>query len=81
MVKSKKQQKKEPKEEKQASWFDRIPRWGWVLIFLVPLVLSEFMFYTVGRRVSMILFPIAWIGFWGALMWRSRKATTAVRDD
>ncbi|MCD6344440.1 MAG: hypothetical protein J7M17_02380 [Anaerolineae bacterium] len=81
MSKNKKQQKKEPKEEKQASWSDRIPRWGWVLIFLVPLVLSEFMFYTVGRRVSMILFPIAWIGFWGALMWRSGWSILKERDD
>ena len=71
MAKSKKQQEKEQEEEKQTSRFDWIPRWGWVLIFLVPLVLSEFMFYTVGRRVSMILFPLAWVGFWGAIMWRS----------
>lgn len=41
------------------------------MIFLVPLVISELMFYRVGRGVSMILFPLAWIGFWVAIMQRS----------
>ena len=41
------------------------------MIFLVPLVISELMFYRVGREVSMILFPLAWIGFWVAMMQRS----------
>jgi len=41
------------------------------VIFLVPLIISEFMFYMAGRRLSMILFPVAWIGFWVAMMWRS----------
>lgn len=41
------------------------------MIFLVPLVSSEFMFYRVGRGVSMILFPVAWIGFWVVVMRQS----------
>jgi len=41
------------------------------LIFLVPLVLSEYMFYRVGRTASMILFPIAWVAFWITLMQRN----------
>jgi hypothetical protein len=41
------------------------------LIFVVPLVLSEFMFYRVGRWPSMIIFPVAWIGLWVTLMQRS----------
>lgn len=84
MAKSKKRRKKkEPSKQGQQATpsakdqearirsFDRIPLWGWVLIFLVPLVLSEFMFYRVGREISMILFPLAWIGFWVAMMQRS----------
>lgn len=51
--------------------YARIPLWGWIIIFLAPLVLSELMFYRVGRGMSMILFPIAWIGFWVAMMHRS----------
>lgn len=51
--------------------FTWIPLWGWILIFLVPLIFSEFMFYVAGRILSMILFPIVWIGFWVALMHRS----------
>jgi hypothetical protein len=38
---------------------------------LVPLVISEVMFYMVGRTVSMILFPLAWVGFWFIIMQRS----------
>jgi hypothetical protein len=50
--------------------FSWIPLWGWALIFLVPLLLSEYMFYRVGRTASMILFPIAWVAFWASLMQR-----------
>jgi hypothetical protein len=80
-TKRKKQQKKEalskqqrsapPSQEQQQGRFSWIPLWGWVLIFLVPLVISELMFYRAGRGVSMILFPLAWIGFWVAMMQRS----------
>jgi hypothetical protein len=59
-----------PPEEKRRK-FDWIPLWGWVLIFLVPLVISEVMFYMVGRTVNMILFPLAWVGFWFIIMQRS----------
>lgn len=58
-------------QEERASKFRWIPLWGWILIFLIPLVLSEYMFYVAGRTMSMVLFPLAWIGFWGALMQRS----------
>ena len=58
-------------QEEQPRKFTWIPLWGWILIFLVPLVFSEYMFYKVGRRVSMILFPIAWIGLWVSVMHRS----------
>ena len=57
--------------EERGGGFDWIPLWGWILIFLVPLVLSEFMFWNVGKIPSMIVFPIAWIGFWYAMMERS----------
>ncbi len=50
----------------------RFPIWAWALIFVVPLVLSEFMFYQAGRTVNMVLFPIVWAGFWAALWYRSR---------
>ena len=59
-----------PLEEKRRK-FDWIPLWGWVLIFLVPLVISEYMFYQVGRTVNMILFPLAWVGFWYIIMQRA----------
>jgi hypothetical protein len=58
-------------QETASSAFQWIPLWGWALIFLVPLLVSEFMFWNVGKTYSMILFPIAWIGFWYAMMQRS----------
>jgi hypothetical protein len=58
-------------QEEEPRKFEWIPPWGWILIFVVPLVLSEFMFYRVGRWPSMILFPVAWIGLWVTLMQRS----------
>jgi hypothetical protein len=51
--------------------FQWIPLWGWILIFLVPLLVSEFMFWNVRRTFSMILFPVAWTGFWYVMMQRS----------
>lgn len=51
--------------------FQWIPIWGWAIIFLVPLILSEFMFWKVGKVVNMILFPIAWIGFFYVMMERA----------
>lgn len=51
--------------------FEWVPLWGWILIFLVPLIVSEIMFWNVGRIPSMIMFPIAWIGFWYVTMERS----------
>jgi polyferredoxin len=60
-----------PPEEKRRRKFGWIPPWGWILIFVVPLVISEYMFYMVGRTVNMILFPLAWVGFWFIIMQRS----------
>jgi hypothetical protein len=80
MAKSKKRQKKKPPstprtqhqgQEEQSGQFSWIPLWGWILIFVAPLAMSEFMFYTAGRTASMILFPVGWIGFWITIMHRS----------
>jgi hypothetical protein len=51
--------------------FGWIPLWAWALIFLVPLIFSEYMFYMVGRTLNMILFPVVWIAFWIVIMQRS----------
>lgn len=60
--------------------FGWIPLWGWILIFIAPLVISEFMFYRADRMASMILFPVAWIGFWVSLMQRSGWPIIKKRD-
>ena len=67
--------------EKQPRKFGWIPLWGWILIFVVPLILSEYMFYVAGKRVSMILFPLAWIGFWATMMQRSGWQILKKRKD
>jgi len=94
MAKSKKQQKKKrPSSQgqqtrpsakdqgEQSGKFSQIPLWGWILIFLVPLIASEFMFYRVGKWPSMIIFPLAWIGFWAAMMHRSGWPILKKRKD
>jgi hypothetical protein len=95
MAKSKKRQKKKQpskqgqqatpgtrdQEEQRIRLFDQIPLWGWILIFLVPLIASEFMFYQAGRLPSMIIFPLAWIGFWAAMMQRSGWPILKKRKD
>ena len=68
-------------QEERIRVFDQIPLWGWVLIFLVPLILSEFMFYQAGRTASMVIFPLAWIGFWAAMMQRSGWPILKKRKD
>ena len=53
--------------------FTRLPLWAWLLLFIVPLVLSELMFYRVGRTFSLIAFPILWLSFWAALLRRAGR--------
>ncbi len=60
-----------PPPAPKVSRFNSVPLWGWVLVFCVPVLSSEYMFHMVGKTGEMILFPIAWIGFWIALMQRS----------
>ncbi|MBC7250035.1 MAG: hypothetical protein H5T62_07105 [Anaerolineae bacterium] len=78
MAKSKKKKKTTRQTQKPAQSQEELPRkftwiplWGWLLIFLLPLIMSEYMFYVAGRTASMILFPVVWVGFWIALMQRS----------
>ena len=73
-------------EEKRA--LEWMPLWGWVLLFLLPLLVSEFMFWNVGKIPSMIMFPIAWVGFWYVTMeragWpilRNRKEKAVTSED
>jgi len=37
--------------------------WIRLSVFLVPLILSELMFWRAGRLWEIIIFPIAWVGF------------------
>jgi len=73
MGSKKKQSKKEPAPsgEEETRRFEWIPLWGWILVFLVPLALSEYMFYVADRHASMAIFPVVWIGFWSIMMERS----------
>jgi len=81
---------KRTEQNEQGTSFEWIPLWGWILLFLVPLLLSEFMFWNVRKIPSMIIFPVAWIGFWYTLMARSgwpilknrkKEESSTSRDD
>jgi hypothetical protein len=61
----------EDNTEHTPSRLERIPLWGWILIFVLPLVSSEYMFYAAKRLFSLVAFPIAWIVFWILIMNRS----------
>jgi hypothetical protein len=37
--------------------------WIRLAVVLVPLILSEIMFLNVGRRLSAVIFPVAWVAF------------------
>ena len=37
--------------------------WIRLAVFLGPLILSEIMFLHVGRRLSAVMFPVAWVAF------------------
>jgi capsule polysaccharide export protein KpsE/RkpR len=58
-------------KENKNSFRDSIPLWGWIIIFFLPLILSEYMFYVSNRLFSLISFPVAWVGFWWIIMYRS----------
>ncbi len=57
------------------------PLWFWILVFLLPLIVSELMFYIAGRWGSMILFLVAWFGFWVAILHRSGWAIFKRREN
>lgn len=63
--------KKKTQKASKGPQTPRRPLWWWVLLFLLPLVASEVMFYMAGRWLSMIIFPIIWTGFWIAVAYRS----------
>ncbi len=63
-----KKHKETPVEAPPAS---TLPIWAWWLLFLLPLIASEYMFSVGGRGWSMIVFPLAWIGFWYTTMDRA----------
>ncbi len=69
--KKRSKKKSAPIQEEDKQRFQWIPLWGWILIFLVPLALSEYMFYVADRHASMAIFPVVWIGFWITMMERS----------
>jgi hypothetical protein len=68
-------------EENQPRKFGWIPLWGWMLLFLVPLLVSEYMFFRVDRWFNIIAFPLAWFGFWYIMLRRSGSVIFKRRKD
>ena len=51
------------------------------MIFLAPLAISEYMFYVADRQLSMVIFPVVWVGFWYTMMKRSGWPILKKRDN
>ncbi len=62
---------KKTKKTEKSTQPPRRPLWWWIFAFLFPLVVSEVMFYVAGRGLSMVIFPIVWVGFWAAVAYRA----------
>ena len=75
MAQKKKRQKKQPKQKtpkkayKRPNKLEKMSRLSFALLFIVPFILGEILLYTGGRVTSMYIFPVAWVGFWAALLY------------
>ena len=68
----KKQAQKQPQKSfRRPNKLAKMSLTTFLLIFFIPLILGEILLYTGGRIASMYLFPIAWVGFWAALLYTS----------
>ena len=72
------QRLRQPIRQARTGW-QQLPTWAWVLVFVLPLALSEYMFYMGGRTANMVMFPIVWIGFWTTIWYRSGPNVTSSR--
>ena len=68
-AKNKKQAQNEPQPFKRPNKLARLSKWQFALLFIIPFILAEMLFFFGGRPVSMVLFPFLWVGFWAALLW------------
>jgi hypothetical protein len=62
-------QKKTKAPYKRPNRLEKMSRLSFVLLFFVPFILGEVLLYTGGRVISMYIFPVAWVGFWAALLY------------
>jgi len=75
MAQKKKRQKKQSKQKtpqkayKRPNRLEKMSRLSFALLFFVPFILGEVLLYTGGRVISMYIFPVAWVGFWAALLY------------
>ena len=74
MAKKDKRQQKPTISSKKSDYkrpnkLERMSRLTLVLLFIIPFLLGEVLLYTGGRIISMYIFPVAWVGFWAALLY------------
>ena len=75
MPAKKKRQRKQPKQKtpkkdyKRPNKLEKMSRLSFALLFILPFILGEILLYTGGRMASMYIFPLAWVGFWAALLY------------
>jgi len=65
----KKTQKQHQNTYKRPNRLEKMSRLSFALLFIIPFILGELLLYTGGRIASMYIFPLAWVGFWAALLY------------
>lgn len=76
------QKKKSRKSDyKRPNKLEKMSRLSFVLLFFVPFILGEVLLYTGGRVASMYLFPLAWVGFWAALLYTNNWSPLIKREE
>ena len=76
------QPQKKPREPfKRPNKLKTMSRRTFALLFFIPFILGEILLYTGGRTASMVIFPVAWVGFWAALLYTSDWAPLVKRKE
>ncbi len=74
-------QKTTQKVYKRPNKLEKMSRLSFALLFIVPFILGEILLYTGGRVASLYIFPLAWVGFWAALLYTNDWSPLIKRGD
>ena len=77
----KKTQKQQKKTYKRPNKLEKMSRLTLAMLFFIPFLLGEVLLYTGGRIMSMYIFPVAWVGFWAALLYTNNWSPLIKRKE